>query len=627
MSLALAWSTRMGSLGTSPVVASLVERLQPRCLAMCGVCAGNPSDVALGDVIVAELAYAYDEGKRTDAGFEGDYRLIPISHEWLRRALALEPQGLPSYGPPTTDDIANWLLEQFAAGRDPRRQPALKRYVTTNEAWVSYLEALAAEGLLVSVAGGFEITEAGRMHLKDRMFRDITGPARLPFAIAVGPMTSGNVVVKDGRTWDSLRTSGVRTVIGLDMESAAIAMTAYVLRVAEWAVVKGVMDHANPRKDDRYKRFAARASSEVLLELLAGNLAHSPSPAGGTTVARFRRAYVIGGETEDASQDQVLEIGEELGETIARADVDLVVCSPFDDSLDATTVRGYLQAGGRGTIHFHSPRDPAVDEQQAKLLSGLRHDDGQIRNWRYPGPEDGIWSQAWLLCQLQALDHADVVIAVGGRRSHTAATLLHLAEARRIPIVPYALLGGASAAVYDRRKDRMPPEVPKQLLLHREGVRRAMDIANAVVGGDLRPAEDRQSRPSVIFISRASRDGAHAEALRDALSTHGFTVRLGDDEIREDRLAVPTIEDALLTSDLAIVLWSAAYALSPFCSDELEVALQRDGVGELQVWICNLDASDVVPRAARRLPQAVTRTREELVEVVIGLLDAPRPAD
>ena len=29
---------------------ALVERLKPRCLAMCGVCAGNPAAVALGDV-------------------------------------------------------------------------------------------------------------------------------------------------------------------------------------------------------------------------------------------------------------------------------------------------------------------------------------------------------------------------------------------------------------------------------------------------------------------------------------------------------------------------------------------------------------------------------------------------
>lgn len=32
----------------------LLHELAPRALAMCGVCAGNPTDVALGDVIIAE---------------------------------------------------------------------------------------------------------------------------------------------------------------------------------------------------------------------------------------------------------------------------------------------------------------------------------------------------------------------------------------------------------------------------------------------------------------------------------------------------------------------------------------------------------------------------------------------
>src|SRR5689334_17871820 len=55
LSVAVARATRMGSLATAPIAASLVERLRPRCLAMCGICAGNPADVGLGDVIIADL--------------------------------------------------------------------------------------------------------------------------------------------------------------------------------------------------------------------------------------------------------------------------------------------------------------------------------------------------------------------------------------------------------------------------------------------------------------------------------------------------------------------------------------------------------------------------------------------
>lgn len=624
MSIALAWSTRMGPIGTSPVVASLVERLRPTCLAMCGVCAGNPSDVALGDVIIAELAWANDEGKRTEERFEADYRPYSITHEWLLTAKEIEAQYRPpSYGPPSAEDTEAWILEQLAAERNPRTHPALRRYVTSNEEWARRLDALAAAGWLTRIPGGLELTAAGHQQVAEARFRDLSGPDRLPLAIKVGPMTSGGVVVKDGRTWDELKVSGIRTAIGLDMESAVIATTAYVLQVKQWAVVKGVMDYADPRKDDRYKGFAARASSEVLLELLRRSLIREPPRLASATLARFRRVYVIGGTTGSGDESDVAEIGRELGDVIALADVDLVVCSPFEDSIDANVVCGYLLAGGSGTIHFHSPRHAGVEEQQAKLLATLPHSPDRIQTWRYPGPEGGGWSQAWLLCQLQALEHADVLIGVGGRVNQTAATLLHLAEARRIPTVPLAFLGGASAVAYERRNwDEIHPGVPHELLTRPDGVAHVMDIANALVSEPLARSEEPEKPVHTLFISRAAADHEYGEALGRALRVRGYDVRIGDNEVRADRLAVPAIEDALLGADLAIVLWSRAYALSPFCSDELDLALQRSGVRELRLWLCNLDSSDVVPRAARRIPQAVTSTPDELVDLVVGLLEA-----
>ena len=66
----------MGGTAIGPVVSSLVDHLKPKCLAMSGVCAGNPADVALGNM-VPELAYAYDEGKRTQLAFEASIGKSP----------------------------------------------------------------------------------------------------------------------------------------------------------------------------------------------------------------------------------------------------------------------------------------------------------------------------------------------------------------------------------------------------------------------------------------------------------------------------------------------------------------------------------------------------------------------
>jgi nucleoside phosphorylase len=191
--VALARAIRPGCIAAATIASSLAERLRPRCLAMSGVCAGNPSQVGLGDVVIADSAYVYDEGHQTIDGFAAGHRQIPMSVGWVR----------------------------------------------------------AAQDLL---AGG------------------------LPYRLAVGPMVSGNMVVKDGRIWERLALDGGRHVVGLDMEAAAVATSAYHLGVPAWAVVKGVTDHADPGKDDRYMADASRAAANVLWTLLLGQLAPADGP-------------------------------------------------------------------------------------------------------------------------------------------------------------------------------------------------------------------------------------------------------------------------------------------------------------------------------------------------------------
>jgi nucleoside phosphorylase len=96
--LALARPTQMGGRATGPFTASLVDRLRPASLAMCGVCAGNPADTSLGDVVVGEPVYQWDEGKQSVSGFEGDHRQFRLKPRWLRAAQDFIPSSLASYG-------------------------------------------------------------------------------------------------------------------------------------------------------------------------------------------------------------------------------------------------------------------------------------------------------------------------------------------------------------------------------------------------------------------------------------------------------------------------------------------------------------------------------------------------
>lgn len=275
--LVAARPTRMGPTAASTLASALAIRLGPHAIAMPGVCAGNPAEVALGDVVIAEIAFAHDEGRRTVSGFEPDHRQVPMDDRWLHFAQELTADGLPSYGPAPDDLVLAQVVRAVSEGRAPAADLLVRR-LTGSDARSALLRAEAA-GLIQRSGSAFRLTDEGA-ELLDKAYAYGEPPwDTLPYQIRPGPMASGAVVVKDGVTWDALRVAGVRTITALDMEAAAIAQVAHRLRVPRWVVVKGVMDHADPAKDDRVKAFAARAAADVLLRFLEG--AEWPSPRGG----------------------------------------------------------------------------------------------------------------------------------------------------------------------------------------------------------------------------------------------------------------------------------------------------------------------------------------------------------
>jgi nucleoside phosphorylase len=283
LGLALARPTRMGGRVTAPTATALADLLSPSCLAMCGVCAGNPDITAPGDVVVAEVAYEYDEGRQTGSTFEGDHRQYPLDAAWTRVAQDFDPTGLSSYGRATDDEATIWFLERLHRRQDPRTHPARDRYFP-HGTWQSRLEQLESAGRITFQPGeGWALTPAGTSFIQRVLYDDVDGPARLPFAVHVGPMASGSAVFRDEEVWQRLRGMGVRKVAALEMEAATIATVAHERRVPHWLVAKGVMDRADLTKDDRYKRFAARASAEVLYGLLGRLL---PAVARSTAVNR-----------------------------------------------------------------------------------------------------------------------------------------------------------------------------------------------------------------------------------------------------------------------------------------------------------------------------------------------------
>ncbi|MFI5889824.1 hypothetical protein ACIA5D_06845 [Actinoplanes sp. NPDC051513] len=276
--VALTRPTQMGGRGTAPIATTLTNRLEPTCLAMCGVCAGNPGATAPGDVIVAAPAYEWDEGKYTGDSFQFDPQQFPQDTRWVRAAQDFDPSSLPSYGVATEDEAAVWYLERLYRGQDPRTHPARRRYFP-HATWGTRLARLESEGFIAWRDADVALSNAGRRHIQRILYADVDGPERLPFVVVPGAMASGSAVVVDPKIWDTLEV-GQRKILALDMEAATLATIAHERQVPHWLVVKGVMDHADRDKDDRFKAFAARASAEVLLALLDKLLVASPAQAG-----------------------------------------------------------------------------------------------------------------------------------------------------------------------------------------------------------------------------------------------------------------------------------------------------------------------------------------------------------
>jgi hypothetical protein len=345
--------------------------------------------------------------------------------------------------------------------------------------------------------------------------------------------------------------------------------------------------------------------------------------------ARARSVFVIGGDTGGESgfgsfeKEELHNACNKVGEAIARAGAELIVCSPFADTADIHSVLAYVRAGAGGTVHFHSPQHEDVERARAELMRVIGKTETRFVDWGYPGWEKKeARPQAWLLAQLQALERADLVVAIGGRLENTANTLLHLTERRRLPLVPFEFLGGAARRAFHRRDWRaLHPKLDASRLLQREAAGEVMEIANQIILDRVlefsSPSEGR-----TVFISRARRDGVpHAETLSRCLNGMGFTCLQGESQVSGDRLVEPTIADAIQRSQIFIALWSAGYATSIWCNDELELALEWSRMSKLRIWIFNIDGSDVVPREARRLPQVVARSPAELVTAVRDLLE------
>jgi nucleoside phosphorylase len=273
--VAAMWAHKMGATAAAALATELTRELSPRCLAMCGICAGKRDDVFLGDVLVADRVFRYDEGKlkvqREDKVFQPDLTTFNLKPKWTTAVQGMINKWRPSFineRPLSIDYQSNWLLRVLAAFEQngeshPNKHPDINRYCPNRKA---AMERLREKEWIEKQ--GFKLTIKGRQGLEESQFYSPDSPELDPdFSIHLGPIATGTGVQQDPLIFNKI-AEFQRKIIGLEMEGEAIGIVSEIQELDYMVFVKGVCDYADEFKDDSFRQFAAKASADFLISFL-----------------------------------------------------------------------------------------------------------------------------------------------------------------------------------------------------------------------------------------------------------------------------------------------------------------------------------------------------------------------
>src|SRR6266568_4763212 len=218
LNLHVSWLPRYGPQEMTLHLARVLEECQPRIVIMTGICAGDSQHVQLGDLIVAERTFAYDNGKFT---LDEQGRSVHL-HDTMTYQLdanILQFLGLFDDWKPL---VTRLKRPSYPPGQHKRRKIAC------------YIKAMAS----------------GSAVRADHPFQDVRAP--------------------------------VRGTVAIDMEGAAFGLVMSRHPLIPWLVFKGVCDYANQDKNDAYHDYAARASALYALSFIRAYVTHErlPRPDG-----------------------------------------------------------------------------------------------------------------------------------------------------------------------------------------------------------------------------------------------------------------------------------------------------------------------------------------------------------
>ncbi len=201
-------SPKAGMTATAILASKMISIFRPKYLAMCGIAAGYPDTTRIGDVIVADPVWDWGCGKWV------------MDNDYLK--LLKEPHQLP------LDVGIRNKFNKMASNED----------------------------LLFKIRNSY----GGNSPEYD-------------LSIKVGPLASGTAVLADGKIREQIREQH-RKILGIEMEAYAIYAAANEAMNPKPIAfcAKSVVDFADPNKEDKFQRYSAYTSAQVLTHFVESYL-------------------------------------------------------------------------------------------------------------------------------------------------------------------------------------------------------------------------------------------------------------------------------------------------------------------------------------------------------------------
>lgn len=341
------------------------------------------------------------------------------------------------------------------------------------------------------------------------------------------------------------------------------------------------------------------------------------------------RYFVIGGlvdsdikcETDKKRfENACMTIGQEL----CDMGHSLVVCSPFKDSADYWVLEGFKKNNPKEgqVVEFHFVDSSPVRAEMERLEEKFN----TLHIIKIPSPPPNIdnsdsSSYSWLLCHLQALESCQIIIAIGGKLDGSANMLLLFAESKRKQIIPLSFLGGAARESFLRRRYELEDRFANNYLLFHDEKK----IADSIKLGEglvsYSDTKEQNLNPPNFFVSYPRARPGEADHIETLLRRRNFQVFRDESKFGAGYAIPKQIEEAIYEANVFIAVWCKDYACSPWCFDELELALDRLEAGKIRIWIICVDDTRIVPKRARNLHYFTVKTRNEIEGQILKLLE------